>query len=319
MNWGLPHECILTAPELRDCPDPDIDWVINNLLGKGVLTIMGGKPKCGKTTLLFGAVYAMQLGVPFMGLQTRPARTLFITEQSRKTIRPKLGEYGLLDCADLHLMFPRQMLGFDWAEIIEEASEYSRTEGMEVVVVDTVNDLCHLENTFSDSEWLEAINPLQGLAQTSGMAVLGSFHAKKEVASLVDMFRGSNAIVGKADIVLGLSRDGSGDHTVRTIEGMSRLSNGFDEQTRIVRKGLEYVTIGSAKEVALQAKIDEYIDLLPSTEDAAMTRGEIADALDVSAATVTTYLKAIENTGRLRVAERPGRGNAKVYWIGGDS
>ena len=33
------------------------------------------------------------------------------------------------------------------------------------------------------------------------MAVCAGLHAKKEAASLVDMFRGSNAIVAKADIV----------------------------------------------------------------------------------------------------------------------
>src|SRR5660397_91530 len=72
--------------------------------------IFGGKPKAGKTTFTFGIVYAMLMGLPFMGLETHKARVLYITEQNKTTIRPKLYEYGLLDSPDLHIMFPRQML-----------------------------------------------------------------------------------------------------------------------------------------------------------------------------------------------------------------
>ena len=100
---------------------------------------------------------------------------------------------------------------------------------------------------------------------------LAVLHAKKEAASLVDMFRGSNAIVGKADIVLGLWRDGSGDETTRTVEGMSRLDNGFDERTRIVREGREYFTSGTVREMELEARLQEYLDVLPTSREDAMT------------------------------------------------
>ena len=94
---GPPVQVFYSAPELRDYVSPTIDWVIEKLLAKGVFTIFGGKPKAGKTTFVFGAVHAMLCEVPFMGLQTRTARILYITEQNKTTIRPKLDEYGLLD------------------------------------------------------------------------------------------------------------------------------------------------------------------------------------------------------------------------------
>src|SRR5660398_235341 len=98
------------APELRDYVSPHIDYIVDRLLARALLTICGGKPKAGKTTFTFGIVYAMLMGLPFMGLETHKARVLYITEQNKTTIRPKLYEYGLLDSPDLHIMFPRQML-----------------------------------------------------------------------------------------------------------------------------------------------------------------------------------------------------------------
>src|SRR5660397_117541 len=85
------------------------------------LTIFGGKPKAGKTTFTFGIVYAVLMGLPFMGFETHKARVLYITDQNKTTIRPKLYEYGLLDSPDLHIMFPRQMLGLAWEDIITQA------------------------------------------------------------------------------------------------------------------------------------------------------------------------------------------------------
>lgn len=312
-----PVQVFYAAPDLRDYVSPHIDWVIEKLLAKGVFTIFGGKPKAGKTTFLFGAVYAMQTGCPFMGVHTSKAKVLYITEQSKTTIRPKLAEYGLLDSPDVHIMFPRQMLGMAWEDIIARAATYCEDNSIDVVIVDTVNDLCHLENSFSDTEWLEALNPLQGLAQHGGLAVFASMHAKKEAASLVDMFRGSNAIVGKADIVLGLWRDGSGDETTRTVEGMSRLDNGFDERTRIVREGREYMTSGTVKEAELEAKLREYLEVLPTSRAAALTRQEIAASLDVTPGTVTTYITKLIATGKVLSETRPGTGNAKLYWAAG--
>ena len=321
LTVGSPQRLeVFTARELRDHVSPHVDWIIEKLLARGVLTIIGGKPKSGKTTFLFGAAYAIQTGLPFMGLATREAAVLYITEQNKTTIRPKLAEYGLLDSADVHIMFPRQMLGLPWPEIISKAATVCEERGIDVVIIDTVNDLCRLEDSFSDTEWIDALDPLQALAQHGGRAVLASFHAKKEAASLVDMFRGSNAIVGKADIVLGLWRDGTGEETTRTVEGMSRLDNGFDERTRIVREGCEYMTTGTVREMELEAKLTEYLSILPGERAAALTRQEIAALLDVSTGTVTTYITKLIAAGKVLCETRPGQGNTRVYWAaGGDA
>jgi putative DNA primase/helicase len=315
-----PAQIFFCAPELRDYVSPQIDWVIEKLLAKGVFTIFGGKPKAGKTTFLFGAAYAIVMQQVFMGLATQRVPLLYITEQNKTTIRPKLDEYGLLDCLDLHLMFPRQLLGLEWAEIVDRAATYCEQHGIGAVIVDTVNDLCHLDNTFSDTEWLGALDPLQRLAQHGDRAVLASLHAKKEDATLVDFFRGSNAIVGKADIVLGLWREGSGTQATRTIEGMSRLDNGFDERTCIVREGRNYLTAGTVKEHELEARLAEYLAALPDCREAALTRQEIAARLDVALGTVSAYLGKLMEAGKVLSDTRPGRGNARLYWApGGDS
>ena len=95
---------------------------------------------------------------------------------------------------------------------------------------------------------------------------------------------------------------------------MSRLDNGFDERTRIVREGREYLTAGTVKEVQLEARLAEYLHVLPTCREAALTRQEIAARLDVAPGTVTTYVSKLIEAGKVLSDVRPGRGSARVYW-----
>ena len=63
-----------------------IDYFVDQVLGPEKVTILAAKPKAGKTTWAFGAISAMQRGVPFMGFTTRPARVLYVSEQNRRTL-----------------------------------------------------------------------------------------------------------------------------------------------------------------------------------------------------------------------------------------
>lgn len=307
------RKVFFTAPELRDYVSPHIDWVIERLLAKSLLTLFGGKPKAGKTTFAFGGLHAMRYGVPFMGLRANPGRVLYVTEQNKTTIRPKLEEYGLLDWDGLTVMFAREMLGEPWEQIVARAASFCEDDHTDLVVVDTVNDLAHLENENDTNLWLNALNPLQALAQHGGVSVWGVCHAKKEATNLIDMFRGSGAVVGKADIVLGLWREGSGEETTRTVEGISRLDNGFDEKTRITRDGCQYVTAGTLKEIEAERRLAEILDALPVSEADAITRQALQDATGMGKSVLAEHMKRLELENRVRW--RVGARNSRAYWI----
>ena len=80
------------------------------------------------------------------------------------------------------------------------------------------------------------------------------------------------------------------------------------------------MTAGTVKEMKLEARLQEYVDVLPSSRDAAMTRQEIAGELDVGAGTVSTYIAKLIAAGKVLCDTRVGRGGARIYWAasGGD-
>jgi len=303
--------------DLRDLTEPDVEWYVERVLGKGLFTMLGAKAKAGKRTMIFGMLRAMMDGASFLGFGAHRTRVLYVTEQSRQQIRKKAEEYDLLDhlaAGDLIFMFPRMKMAVDWEGVIAEAATYCQANGINVLIVDTVNDLCRLQDTNSDTEWIQALDPLQKLCHRDDMAVLASMHATKVPAALIDMFRGSSAIVAKGDIIWGLWREGTGAETIRMVESISRDDNAFEERTRIVRDGLVYLTAGTAKELEVAAKHAELLAALPASQEAALSVAALAKELNVPGTTLREYLRRLEAEGRIGTLTLPGRGGPQGYW-----
>jgi hypothetical protein len=54
-------------------------WVWEGYLARGVVTVLAGRPKCGKSTLFFGFLEALATGEPLIGQQVRAAGALLFT------------------------------------------------------------------------------------------------------------------------------------------------------------------------------------------------------------------------------------------------
>ena len=84
MSWfKTPRELLADVP-------PEPLWVWDGYLAPDALTLLSGKPKCGKSTLALALSRAIVAGAPFLGRPTRNVPVVYISEESAGTLVHKL-------------------------------------------------------------------------------------------------------------------------------------------------------------------------------------------------------------------------------------
>jgi 5S rRNA maturation endonuclease (ribonuclease M5) len=114
---------------------PEPNWLWDGYLTPGALTLLAGRPKVGKTTLLFPLIAALEQGRPFLDRPTMAARVLMLSEEREQTLAEKRQLY--LDGADPLLLMRHEQGGRSWPELVEQARSYCAQNDIGVLVVDT--------------------------------------------------------------------------------------------------------------------------------------------------------------------------------------
>ena len=81
--------------ELDD--EPDYDWIVPGILAPGLVTIVGGQPKDGKSTWVAAMIGAILRGEPFMDLETRQVDgVVLLSEEPAASLEEKRDRFGWL-------------------------------------------------------------------------------------------------------------------------------------------------------------------------------------------------------------------------------
>lgn len=294
-QYALPFTTLSAAVENVPA-QPDYLW--HGLLAPYALTVQGGKPKDGKTTLMFGLIAALERGVPFLGLPTQKTRTMVLTEERPATLAEKRERWDV----DPVMLFRHDVGLAVWPQVVEEATRCCHANGIRLLVVDTIAEF---SSTGGDSEnnsgaVLEQMRPLQQAA-SSGLAVLAIHHFKKGSAEGWDAFRGSGAFQGVADILIGVSRKGE---SFRQIKAEGRFS--------AIPTTLTYTLGDSGFETAdIPTECDSVHVALGRLGSA--TKEHLAEELGITPRAVGTHLSALYSSERIGRTGEGKRGDPFVY------
>jgi hypothetical protein len=222
----LPFRTIGDA--LRATPEQP-DWLVEGLIARTMLTTLGGRPKTGKSTLVFWMLSLLAQGLPFLGCKTTKARALLLTEERQATLQEKRRLFGLGD-DDLHILMRHESVGAPWLPTVRQASEYCREHELALLVIDSwdkwIVQRSGGESENSASDTLANVGPLMDVAG-DGLAVLTVAHQGKQRMRYGEALRGSNAFAGAQDVIAELERseDENAKPGDRVLHCVSRLSS----------------------------------------------------------------------------------------------
>jgi hypothetical protein len=199
---SLPFEGLGKA--LAETPE-EPRWVLNGYIARGVVTLLAGRPKVGKSTFAFGLFGSVLAGRPFVDRDVDETGILLLSEERPDSLAEKRRRFALGD--SVHLLMRHQAGPLAWPDVVAQAVGHCADHGLGLLVVDTFDKWTGLrgdaENNAGDV--LAALEPLQ-LAASQDLAVLIVAHQRKSAGEHGEAVRGSNALTGAVDVIVELER-----------------------------------------------------------------------------------------------------------------
>jgi hypothetical protein len=188
---------------------PPLTFLIDGVLAKGHLAMLGGRPKSGKSWLVLQLAQAVDSGRSFLGKEVRRGRVLLIAledgerrvHQRAKVLRwqPSNGAGVSFNIANFDA---DGLPGPGVAQLEQLAGDY------DLIIVDTLIATLSGKANENDNTAMGAIvNDLARIAHANETAILLVHHTGKGTAeSVFDMLRGASAIRGGYDLGMVLER-----------------------------------------------------------------------------------------------------------------
>lgn len=201
-------------------------WLFEGYIAPGSITLWAGRPKAGKTTLLFALFSALLSDdKTFVERKVKPGPVLLLTEERPGTLADKAHRWP--EARGVKTLLRHQVGEAKWGEVVRQAAAYCHENEIGLLVVDTFADWASLAGDSENAAGavLEQLRPLQDAA-ASGLAVVLVVHQRKSFGEFGEAVRGNNAITGAVDIIIELERPaGVADDSIRVLKAVSRYSS----------------------------------------------------------------------------------------------
>ena len=196
-----------TLTTLEGIAPEKVQWFYEPYLPKGALTLAGGMPGEGKSTVLYDFISRISTGKHFPNGPKAPhgkAILLSSEDDPAKVIVPRLSamKANLSNIALLENKITRDGKGDRFnlqndLAMLERAID--RLGNVQLVVVDALNSYMGDVESFKDTEVRKVLDPLNELAAKMGVCIVGIMHPPKSRQSHVkNAFSGSVAYVAAA-------------------------------------------------------------------------------------------------------------------------
>ena len=293
----MPRLRSVTAAE--DCAGADYStrFVVAPLLSPGMITLLGGEAKAGKSTLVQSGIAAALFGRPFMGRETVSGPFVYATEEAPSTFRRALRRAGLHESDSVHVVYRRQHPELPWGDFLAGLLSLADQVEAVAVVVDTLPGCAGLVGEQEQDSGVanQVMRPLlDGIAARPSLAVLLTTHTRKGGGTIPEAFRGSSAYSGHVDL-LALLRIKARESTTRVLETAGRLDD-LPPSLTIEYEDGEYREASSVPEE--HAPTDPF-GCIPLS-GAGMTPSEYQVAAKCSKTTAADRLAAAHKAGTLR-------------------
>lgn len=318
-----PDEMFETAAQFNAAVDPPLSFLVDGLLARGQLAVLGGRAKSGKSWLVAQLAQALDTGQPFLGRAVTPGRVLYLPlEDKRARLKRRATLLGWTPASAMfrykmpRLNGPNGESGPGLQLIDQVARDY------DVMLIDTL--IATLDGNISENDNTQMaaiINGLSDITRATNCAILLVHHTNKGMSDDVfNLLRGASAIRGAYDVGLMMDRRQGEREAVLHIEARDFESGGLTIRQR--DNGSGWDVVGEAQEIQRIRVGRTVIEALEEFEGGA-TADELTDYLQISRQAVGHQLRLCERDGTIiripGTREGGSRGRPKDRWALADS
>jgi hypothetical protein len=217
--------------DLVDLQEEAEDWLVDNILLRGGMSIMVGLPKAGKTTIVRQLEKCIIRGEKFLGRNVVRGVVLHYSfDEKARTAKKHYLALGLTRDDLMYLHFG-QCKKSDYFDHLEEDINRMKPS---LIVVDTMVDMLRFKNLNDYGEVKPVMSQFSSLAERTGTHIMFIHHTNKpQNAQNGNGYQrsgnsvlGSTAIFGSVDCCLIFEEVGS-DKALRTMKIEGRAVEGF--------------------------------------------------------------------------------------------
>ena len=291
--------------ELLAEPDENINWIVDDLLSGGGLSIVVSKPKVGKSTFVRQLALAVASGTPFLNRQTAKGSVLYVSlEDKRSDVRKHFKLLGATGKEDVHI-FVGSLPGKAQKWLEDKIKEVHPV----LVIIDTLFRFVPISNVNDYAEVTAALSPLLSLTRTHNTHVMMLHHARKGGGEGGDATLGSTAIFGTVDTSILLKRS----ETRRTIETQQRSGTDIESTVLMFDEATRTISLGGTKQESDEHIIMEDILDFLQTQDEPVSEKIINEAVDGKTMLQRRALRTLFTEGKIERCGEGRRGDPYLY------
>jgi len=226
--------------DLLNEPEEALNWVVDDLLPMGGISIVVAKPKVGKSTLVRQLALSVARGENFLERSTTKGKVLYVAlEEKRGEVRTHFKLLG----AD-----GTEELGIYVGSAPEKANVWLESEIKAqhpiLIIIDTLFRFIRVQDVSDYAKVTSALDPLLKLARENNTHLMVLHHARKMSGEGSDVTLGSSAIFGTVDTSILLKRTQNG---LRTLETQQRYGKDIEETILTFDQTIRVVSLGGSK------------------------------------------------------------------------
>ncbi len=248
-----------TQEELAAAEFPEPEGPIPGLIPNG-LTILGGRPKRGKSWLMLQAGCSLAVGGKFLERDLRLGKVLYYALEDRpKRLKDRTARLGIPGFALIEYELSIQPLHLGGLAALEQAARHG---GYQMIVIDTIRRALPGRDFNKDGALFDdVLSRLQQMAQQNHLAIVAILHTRKSSGGFdpdpVDDVLGSTGLTASADCVLALyteqGRKGA------TLKGRGRDLDDIDLALQFDPLTCAWQSLGETGEVRISEEEEEIL------------------------------------------------------------
>lgn len=264
----------------------NIDPVVEGLLYRGNISIVGAKPKVGKSTLMRFAAKCIVDGDQFLGRKTFPCKVLYLAlEEPLANVKRDFQAMGVTNKNDLLI-----------ASLYDEPNRLQAMEKLieqlqpGLVVVDTMVHISRITDLNDYIQTTASLKKIRDIAEKYNCHILLVHHSRKGESSGNDStILGSTGLIGAVDLIIQLETD---ENKIRLLSTNGRSGDHFEKIALEFNQETMCFSVASKYTPISEIKIIEAINANPG-----VTRDELQRALKIRSEDLTKSLLILEVDG----------------------